>query len=290
MEIGTVLPQLEIGNDPETIADYAHRVETSGYEHVLAYDHVLGVNPDREGWDGPYDYESTFHEPLTTFSYLAGRTDELTFMTGILVLPQRQTALVAKQAAQLDLFTDGRFRMGVGVGWNEPEYVGLGADFSRRGQRIEEQVEVLRRLWTDDLVEFEGEFHELPDAGIRPLPVQRPIPLWMGGMAEPVKRRVARLADGWIPQFQPGDEAEDHLADLYEYAEDAGRDPDEIGLNGRLYAVPGEEDEWIDRAQAWRDLGADFLSITTMYQGLEGEEHAAHLERVAAVLAEAGLL
>ncbi len=211
-------------------------------------------------------------------------------MTGILVLPQRQTALVAKQAAQLDLFTDGRFRMGVGVGWNEPEYVGLGADFSRRGQRIEEQVEVLRRLWTDDLVKFEGEFHELPDAGIRPLPVQRPIPLWMGGMAEPVKRRVARLADGWIPQFQPGDEAEDHLADLYEYAEDAGRDPDEIGLNGRLYAVPGEEDEWIERAQAWRDLGADFLSITTMYQGLEGEEHAAHLERVAAVLAEAGLL
>ncbi|RZH69269.1 LLM class F420-dependent oxidoreductase [Natrinema altunense] len=290
MEIGTVLPQLEIGHDPETIADYAHRVETSGYEHVLAYDHVLGVNPDREGWDGPYDYESTFHEPLTTFSYLAGRTDELTFMTGILVLPQRQTALVAKQAAQLDLFTDGRFRMGVGVGWNEPEYVGLGADFSRRGQRIEEQVEVLRRLWTDDLVEFEGEFHELPDAGIRPLPVQRPIPLWMGGMAEPVKRRVARLADGWIPQFQPGDEAEDHLADLYEYAEDAGRDPDEIGLSGRLYAVPGEEDEWIDRAQAWRDLGADFLSITTMYQGLEGEEHAAHLEQVAAVLAEAGLL
>ncbi|MDF9745811.1 LLM class F420-dependent oxidoreductase [Natrinema salsiterrestre] len=289
MEIGTVLPQLEIGHDPETIADYARRVEGSGYEHVLAYDHVLGVNPDREDWDGPYDYESTFHEPLTTYSYLAGQTDELTFMTGILVLPQRQTALVAKQAAQLDRFTDGRFRMGVGVGWNEPEYVALGEAFSRRGRRIEEQVDVLRRLWTDDLVEFEGEFHEIPDAGIRPLPVQQPIPIWMGGMAEPVKRRVARIADGWLPQFQPGDEAEAHLADLSEYAEDAGRDPDEIGLGGRMYAVPDEEDEWIDRAQAWRDLGADYLSITTMYQGLEGEEHAAHVERVAEVLAETDL-
>ncbi|WP_254528654.1 LLM class F420-dependent oxidoreductase [Natrinema gelatinilyticum] len=290
MEIGTVLPQLEIGNDPQTIAEYAIQVEESGYEHLVAYDHVLGVNPDREGWDGPYDYESTFHEPLSTFSYLAGQTDELAFMTGILVLPQRQTALVAKQAAQLDRFADGRVRMGVGVGWNEPEYVALGEDFSRRGRRIEEQVEVLRRLWTEELVEFEGEFHEIPDAGIRPLPLQRPIPIWMGGMSEPVKRRIARLADGWLPQFQLGDEAEAHLADLYEYAEDAGRDPDDIGLGGRMYAVPGEEDEWIDCAQDWDDLGADYLSITTMYQGLEGEEHAAHLERVAEVLRDAGLL
>jgi len=158
------------------------------------------------------------------------------------------------------------------------------------GQRIEEQVEVLRRLWTDELIEFEGEFHEIPDVGIRPLPVQQPIPLWMGGMADPVKRRVARIADGWLPQFQPGDEAEAHLADLYEYAEAAGRDPDDIGLGGRMYAIPGEEDEWVERAQAWRELGADHLSITTMYQGLEGEEHATHLERVAEVLNGVDLL
>ncbi|MFB6171594.1 MAG: LLM class F420-dependent oxidoreductase [Haloarculaceae archaeon] len=289
MEIGTVLPQLEIGPDPDTLTGYARRVETAGYEHVLAYDHVLGVNPDRENWEGPYDYESQFHEPLTTYAYLAAQTD-LAFVTGILILPQRQTALVAKQAAQVDRFTDGNLRLGVGVGWNEPEYVALGEDFSTRGRRIEEQVDLLRRLWTEDLVTFEGEFHEIPDAGINPLPVQQPIPIWMGGMADPVKERIARLADGWLPQFQPGEEAEAHLADLYDYAEAAGRDPDEIGISGRMYAVPGEEDEWIERAQAWHDLGADYLSVSTMYQGLEREEHAAHLESVADALGATGLL
>lgn len=290
MEIGTVLPQIELGPDPETLADYARRVEAVGYEHVLAYDHVLGVNPDREDWDGPYDYESQFHEPLTTYSYLAGLTDDLTFVTGILVLPQRQTALVAKQAAQVDRFTDGNFRLGVGVGWNEPEYVALGEDFSKRGRRIEEQVELLRKLWTQDLVEFEGEFHQIPDAGINPLPVQQPIPVWMGGMADPVKQRVARMADGWLPQFQPGEEAEEHLADLYAYAEEEGRDPDDIEISGRMYAVPSESDEWIERVQAWRDLGADYLSISTMYQGLEGAEHVDHLVEVADVLRETDLL
>ncbi len=289
MELGTVFPQLEIGHDPGTLADYASRVEGAGFGHVLAYDHVLGVNPDREGWDGPYDYEDSFHEPLTTFSYLAGRTEDLSFVTGVLVLPQRQTALVAKQAAQLDRFTGGNLRLGVGVGWNEPEYVALGEDFSTRGRRIEEQVEVLRALWTDDLVTFDGEFHHVPDAGIRPLPVQRPIPLWMGGMADPVKRRVGRMADGWLPQFQPGEEAEAHLADVREYAETAGRDPGDVGLHGRMYAVPGEEDDWVERAAAWRDLGADYLSVSTMYQGLAGEEHAAHVEHVADVLEDAGL-
>jgi len=290
MEIGTVFPQLEIGHDPETLVDYARRVEAAGYEHVLAFDHVLGVNPDRENWEGPYDYEDPFHEPLTTYSYLARQTDDLAFVTGILILPQRQTALVAKQAAQVDLFTGGNLRLGVGVGWNAPEYAALGEDFSARGRRIEEQVELLRALWTEELVEFDGEFHEIPDAGIRPRPVQRPIPVWMGGMAEPVKRRIARLADGWIPQFQPGEAAEAHLADLAEYAEAAGRDPDEIGLSGRMTAVPGEPDQWIERAEAWRDLGADYLSVSTMYQGLETDEHTAHVETVAATLADVGLL
>lgn len=290
MEIGTVLPQLEIGPDPATLADYATRIEDAGYEHLLAYDHVLGVDPDRENWDGPYDYESQFHEPLTTYSYLAAHTDDLAYVTGILILPQRQTALVAKQAAQVDRFTDGNFRMGVGVGWNAPEYVALGEEFSERGRRVEEQVEVLRKLWTEELVEFEGEFHEIPDAGIRPRPVQRPIPIWMGGMADPVKRRVARTADGWMPQFQPGEAARDHLADLDEYAEAAGRDPDDVGLHGRTTAAPGEPEEWVDRVEAWQDLGADYLAVGTMDCGLEGEAHATHLEAVADVLEGVGLL
>lgn len=290
MDVGVTLPQLEIGPDPETLVAFATTAEESGFRHLLAYDHVLGVDPDREDWEGPYDYEDQFHEPLTTFSMLAGRTDDLEYVTGILVLPQRQTALVAKQAAQLDRFSDGRFRMGVGVGWNAPEYVALGEDFSTRGRRIEEQIEVLRSLWTDELVEFDGEFHEIPNVGLNPMPVQQPIPIWMGGMAEPVKRRVARLADGWLPQFQPGEDAREHLADLEAYAEDAGRSLDDIGIHGRMYAVPGEEDEWIERLEDWRELGADHVAISTMYQGLEREEHVEHVERVAAVLSETGLL
>ena len=291
MEIGTVFPQLEIGDDPETIGDYARRIEDAGFEHLLSYDHVLGVNPAWDDWEGPYDNADAFHEPLTTFSYLAGVTDSLEFVTGILILPQRQTALVAKQAAQVDRFADGRFRLGVGVGWNPHEYVALGEEFGERGRRIEEQVEVLRALWTESVVDFEGEYHRIEDLGINPRPVQQPIPLWMGGMADPVKRRVGRLADGWLPQFQPGDEGvEDDLADVYEAAEEAGRDPDDVGLHGRIWAVPGEEEEWVERARAWQDLGADYLAVSTMYQDLDGpDDHAALLGEVADAFADAGI-
>jgi probable F420-dependent oxidoreductase len=290
MELGVTLPQTEIGPDPATLVDYVTRAEAAGYGHVLAYDHVLGADPDREGWDGPYTDDDQFHEPLTTYSHLAAHTDTLEYVTGILVLPQRQTALVAKQAAQLDRFADGQFRLGVGVGWNEPEYVALGEDFSRRGRRIEEQVAVLRSLWTEEIVAFDGEFHEIPRMGLAPPPTQRPIPIWMGGMADPVKRRVARIADGWLPQFQPGEAAEAHLADLADYAEAAGRDVEDIGIHGRLKLAPGEPDAWIDAVEAWADLGADYLAVNTMYEGLSGGAHAAQIERIADVLSETGLL
>jgi probable F420-dependent oxidoreductase len=292
MEIGTVFPQLEIGDDPAILADYARRVEAAGLDHVLAYDHVLGVDPGWEDWEGPYDNADTFHEPLTTFSYLAGITDDLEFATGILILPQRQTALVAKQAAQVDRFADGRFRLGVGVGWNPHEYVALGEDFGERGRRIEEQIDVLRELWTEPVVEFEGEYHRLDEVGINPRPVQQPIPVWMGGMADPVKRRVGRMAEGWFPQFQPGDEdAEDDLADVYAAAEEAGRDPDDVGIHGRFWAVPDDTEDWVERARAWEDLGADYLAISTMYQDLDSpEDHTALVEEVADEFADAGLL
>jgi probable F420-dependent oxidoreductase len=289
MEIGTVFPQLESGTDPAMLRDYATRVEAAGYDHLLAYDHVLGVDPSWEDWDGPYDNADTFHEPLTTFSHLAGATDEIEFVTGIVILPQRQTALVAKQAAQVDVLSNGRLRLGVGNGWNPYEYRALGQDFSERGRRIEEQIEVLRHLWTEDVVDFDGEFHRLPEVGINPRPVQQPIPVWLGGMADPVKRRVARMADGWIPQFQPGEEAQEHLADLERYAEEENRELADIGIQGRVFAVPGEDDEWIDRAQAWTDLGADYLALDTMYQDIgDIGAHADHLEEVAAVLGDAG--
>ena len=292
MEIGTVLPQLEIGDDPATLVDYTQRIEAAGYDHLLTYDHVLGVDPSWDDWEGPYDNADQFHEPLTTFSYLAGQTDDIEFVTGILILPQRQTALVAKQAAQLDRFADGRFRMGVGVGWNPHEFIALGEDFGERGRRIEEQVDVLRQLWTEDIIDFQGEYHRIEELGINPRPVQQPIPIWMGGMAEPVRRRVGRMADGWMPQFQPGDEdAESMLQDVYDAAEEAGRSPDDVGIQGRMYAVPGEREDWIERAEAWAELGADYMAISTMYQDLDSPEaHTAHLEDVADELGDAGLL
>ncbi|WP_159903412.1 LLM class F420-dependent oxidoreductase [Salinirussus salinus] len=292
MELGTVLPTLELGPDPGPLREYAQGVEAAGYDHILASDHVLGVDPDRD-WEGPYDNDDLFHEPLTTLSHLAAVTDDLAFGTAILILPQRQTALVAKQAAQVARFCDGGFRLGVAVGWNPLEYVALGEEFDDRGPRMTEQLDVLRRLWTEEVVEFEGRFHDLPGVGINPRP-DEPVPLWLGGTADPVKRRIAEKGDGWVPQFDPAEdreEAEAELADLYEYVEDADRDPADVGLQGRMSVPPGEPDEWVRRAEAWQAVGADYLAVTTQEQGLDGVgEHVDLLETVAGTLAEVGLL
>ena len=220
MELGTVLPTLELGRDPAPLRAYAQAVEAAGDGHILTADHVLGVDPERD-WDGPYDNDDLFHEPLTTLSHLAAVTDDLGFGTAILILPQRQTALVAKQAAQVDRFCGGQFRLGVAVGWNPLEYVALGQEFGDRGPRMTEQLDVLERLWTEETVEFEGRFHDLPGVGINPRPAES-IPLWLGGTADPVKRRIAEKGDGWVPEFDPAEDpdgAEAELADLYEYVE-----------------------------------------------------------------------
>jgi len=180
MQIGVVFPQTEIGADRGAIRSYAQRVEELGFTHLLSYDHVLGADPEvHRPWRGPYDVDTTFHEPFVLFGYLAGIT-ALELVTGIIILPQRQTALVAKQAAEVDMLTNGRFRLGVGLGWNAVEYDALGMNFSDRGRRSVEQVEVLRRLWTERSVTFDGAHEHLTGAGIAPLPVQRPIPVWMG--------------------------------------------------------------------------------------------------------------
>src|SRR6185503_11240568 len=186
--------------DPGALRAYAQHADGLGYTHLLAYDHVLGADPEvHPGWSGPYDLHTTFHEPFVLFGYLAA-VSSLELVTGILVLPQRQTALVAKQAAEIDLLTGGRFRLGVGLGWNYVEFEALGEEFANRGRRSEEQIEVLRRLWTEPVVDFEGQWHRIPAAGINPLPVQRPIPIWIGGSAEAAVRRTARIADGFFPQ------------------------------------------------------------------------------------------
>lgn len=288
MELGLVFPQTEIGPDPTTHARYAEQAEALGFGHLLAYDHVLGADADREGgWRGPYDHTDAFHEPFTLFSYLAAQTDALAFVTGVLVLPQRQTALVAKQAAMVDRFADGRFRLGVGVGWNPLEYVALGQPFEERGRRIEEQVALLRQLWTENPTSFAGDYHEVPDMGLKPLPVQRPIPVWMGGGADVVLRRIARLADGWLlPGGSPA-ELEAKLDALREYAAEADRSFDDIGLHGRV-RFEADAGDLVERVAAWADLGLDYLAIDTMGAGREAAAHVEALETVADALVDAG--
>lgn len=287
MQLGAVFPQTELGADPVVIRDYAQAVEGLGYHHLLAYEHVIGAHPDRltHGWR-MYTHQDQFHEPLVLFGYLAAVTQRLEFVTGILILPMRQTALVAKQAAELDVLSGGRLRLGVGIGRNRVEYEVMNASFHDRGRRSAEQVQVLRALWTQELVTFEGRWHTISNAGINPLPVQRPIPIWFGGGADPVLRRIARLGDGWFPQFHPGQEAEESVARLHRYARAGGRDPAEIGIEGSVTFAGGNEDEWQARAAWWQTLGASYLMVNTMGAGLStADEHVAALRRCREALA-----
>src|SRR5207249_483344 len=199
VQIGVVFPQTELGADAGAVRAYAERVGQLGYAHILVYDHVVGADPAvHQGWQGPYDVHTTFHEPMVLFGYLAALTS-LELVTGIIILPQRQTVLAAKQAAEVDLLTRGRFRFGVGLGWNAVEYEALGTNFSNRGRRLDEQVVLLRRLWTEQTVTFEGTYERITGAGLAPLPIQRPIPIWFGAASPPAYRRAGRLSDGWFP-------------------------------------------------------------------------------------------
>ncbi len=268
MRIGVVFPQTELGGDVGAVRAYGQAVADLGYHHVLAYDHVLGADPAVHApWSGPYDITTTFHEPLVMFGYLAALTD-LELVTGVIILPQRQTALAAKQAAEVDLLTGGRFRFGVGVGWNPVEYEALGQRFDRRGRRLDEQIELLRTLWTTPSVSFEGTFDVVTGAGLAPLPVQRPIPIWVGGSSEAAYRRIGRLADGWFPQIRPGDDLDHALRTIAAAAaEAAGRSPDGIGMEGRVTWDPNDSDRFARQVERWRANGATHLSINTMQHG-----------------------
>ena len=282
MDIGVVFPQVEIGQDQAAIRDYAQAVEAMGYTHLLAFDHVLGANPERPGgWKGPYTYRHPFHEPFVLFGFLAGVTRRLGFATGILILPQRQTALVAKQAAAVDVLSGGRLRLGVAVGWNAVEFEGLGENFKTRGKRIEEQIEVMRALWSKELVTHHGQWHHVPDAGINPLPVQRPIPIWMGGESPVVVQRAARLADGWMPHFRPGPEAQTTVDRLHGSVKEARRDPARFGIEGRMTLSQMPPAQWGPELAAWRGMrGITHLSVYTVGLGLKTpDEHVQMLQR-----------
>ncbi|TCO47471.1 putative F420-dependent oxidoreductase [Kribbella antiqua] len=288
MRIGAVFPQLEIGADPAVVREWATTVEQAGYTHALAYDHVLGADPtNRPGWTG-YTDKSLFHEVFVLFGYLAAITTELELVTGVLVLPQRQTALVAKQAAEVDVLSGGRLRLGVGIGWNQVEYQALGVPFRQRGALLDEQVDLLRQLWAEPVISYDGRFHQVDDAGLNPLPPRLGIPIWFGGRAEAVLRRTGRIGDGWMPQAPPDHKASADVEALRAYAAEAGRDPNAIGIEPRLTLGDVPEKEWPAFIDGWRALGATHLCVNTMNLGLNRpEDHAAVLRDVLPVLRNA---
>jgi probable F420-dependent oxidoreductase len=286
MRVGVVFPQTELGGDVGAVRAYAQGVEQLGYAHLLAYDHVVGADPAvHKGWAGPYDVHTTFHEPFVLFGYIAAITS-LELVTGIIILPQRQTVLVAKQAAEVDLLTNGRFRLGVGLGWNAVEYEALGKEFTNRGVRSEEQISLLRRLWTEQTVSHDGASERVTGAGLAPLPVQRPIPIWLGAASPRAYRRAGRLADGWFPMVPPGPALDEAKAVVDAAALEAGRDPASIGMEGRANWGPSGVDTIADEVERWRSAGATHVSINTMGAGLGSvDDHVSALAQTAQRLA-----
>ncbi|WP_156686221.1 LLM class F420-dependent oxidoreductase [Mycobacterium sp. Marseille-P9652] len=284
MRTGVVFPQTELGGDPAVVRAYGQRVEELGFTHILAYDHVVGADPEvHRDWRGPYDIETTFHEPFVMFGYLAAVTS-LELVTGVIILPQRQSVLVAKQAAEVDLLTGGNFRLGVGLGWNAVEYEALGERFTNRGARSEEQVQLMRALWTQRSVTFEGRYHTVTGAGLAPLPVQRPIPVWIGAASDRALERAGRLGDGWFPMVGPGPRLDQARERVARAASDAGRDPATLGMEGQV-SWTGDPDKVAAHIAAWREGGATYVSVNTMGAGLATvDDHLAALERVAADL------
>ena len=277
MQVGVTFPQNEIGADPIVIRDYAQAVEGLGYNHLVVFDHVLGADiTNRPGWKG-YTYRDMFHEPFVLFGYLAALT-HLELVPAVIILPQRQTALVAKQAAEVDILTGGKLRLGVGVGWNPVEYEALGEDFHMRGRVIEEQIEVLRLLWSQETMSYKGRFHTITEAGLNPLPIRRSIPIWMGGSADVLLRRTARMGDGWFPQGPPGDQMLEDIERLRHYIREAGRDPGSVGIEARMNAREGDLDEWVRQTEGWRDLGATHISMNTMGAGFKSPDE--HIEAI----------
>ncbi len=268
MKIGVIFPQTECGTDVAAIGEFVRSVEAMGFDHLFVADHVLGADPRFHSHPSlaTYSHEAVVHEALTLMAYLAAITTRLTLATGILILPQRQTALVAKQAAQIDVLSGGRLRLGIGVGWNAVEFEALNETFENRGRRSAEQIAVLRALWTQPVVDFRGEFHRISHAGLNPMPIQRPIPIWfgVGSRDQPVPpeaalRRIARLADGWSPNFPP--DAQRHALDarVHQYAREAGRDPASLPLEGRFRLAGQDADGWQNQVEAWKTLGATSL-------------------------------
>jgi probable F420-dependent oxidoreductase len=282
VRFGAVFPQTEYEAQPEFVREFAEAVEGLGYDHILAYEHVLGVDPaSPAASQGPYQLQHAFLSPFVLFAYMAAATTRLEFATGILILPQRQTALVAKQAATLDVLCGGRLRLGIGIGWNKGEYIALGQDFHDRGKRSAEQVELMRALWSQESVSFESSRHHFPQVGINPRP-RRMIPVWFGGSADAVLRRAARLGDGWMTNYRKAEQAQPSLDKLHDYLAQAGRPPESFGLEARLRLADSSFAEMEGELRAWEGVGATHVSLNTMGCGFESPgEHLQALREFA---------
>jgi probable F420-dependent oxidoreductase len=265
MKIGVLFPQFEIGLDPVNVRDFAQAADDLGYTHLTSFDQIIGLDKkSRPDWKYVHDAEDMFHELFVLFGYLAAVTRKIEFVTGILVLPMRGTALVAKQAAEVDVLSGGRLRLGVGVGVKPEEFEACGENFENRGKRVDEQIDVLRKLWTADLITYQGEFHRIVDGGINPLPIQRPIPIWIGGISDAAVRRTARLGDGWLPNFQADDFGKASIDKMRALALSYGRDPDKIGIEATLTIIDRSPEQLRKEIEDWRQIGATHITINTM--------------------------
>jgi len=275
MQLGALMPLGDIGGDAATVRGYAQNMESMGYDFIEAPDHVLGVNAaSRPGWDRN-DNQDLFHDPFVLFGFLAGCTSKIGFSTGVLILPQRQTVLVAKQAASLDVLCGGRFRLGIGVGWNEVEYVGLNENFKNRGRRSEEQVQVMQALWANNHVDFKGRYHTIEDAGINPRPPSGRVPVWYGGHHDATLPRIAKWGDGWMPNaYQPDDSALAIFEKLRLLTREAGRDPSAVGIEVWTSCGSGTPADWAKEVAFWKRAGATHIALTTTF-------HRRHHHRIA---------
>jgi probable F420-dependent oxidoreductase len=268
MKLGVTLPLSDIGGDPATVRLFAQAAEAAGYDYLGAPDHVLGVNvASRPDWGARNTSADLFHDPFVLFGFLSSCTTRIGFSTEVLILAQRQTVLVAKQAASLDVLSGGRFRLGIGIGWNEVEFVGLNEDFHNRGRRSVEQVRVMQALWAERHVKFEGKWHHIDDAGINPLPTSRRIPIWYGGHHDLTLKRIAKWGDGWMMLAHPaGAAAEAEFAKLRAYAEQAGRDPASIGIEIWVTDAAGDEATWREEFKYWKGAGVTDITLNSAYQ------------------------
>ena len=280
MRLHAVFPQSEISADPRDVATFGRAVEEIGFDGIVAYDHVLGAHPDRPGgWTGPYTHKTQFHEVFVLFGFLAAITTTVQLSSGVIILPQRQTALVAKQASAVDVLSQGRLRLGVGIGWNAVEYEALGMDFQDRGRRVEEQIALLRELFTTEVVDLTGTWHRVDRAGLNPMPVQRPIPIWMGADVERAIRRIARLGDGWFSHVKADADGAAQVERFREWVREAGRDPARVGIEGRIQAR-SDPDSWARSAEAFVAMGMTDLELATMGAGYRAlDEHLEALRR-----------